>query len=144
MEAFVLAQIAEDWDRQSSVALTMQEMSLPRMQQLLKETYEVLTAYHRQETIPKEVAKILLNMEDFLYFISMIEEKEKGHGYYYWEELYNAINAMRAGFFAGFYPCEYPMLSITDCLDNTFLFDLEHGNIQDYIALFRQVKAQED
>ena len=141
MEAFVLDQIIEDWNKAIYTVLHLEDLSLRRLQNLLKETYEALTAYHRETMVPKEMAAILLNMEDFLHFAAMMEENEKGPGYYYWEELFCLITEMKSGFLTGEYACAYPQIKVADCVDNEFLLDLEQDSLEWYITAFRRTKS---
>jgi hypothetical protein len=75
------------------------------MQTLLKETYLILTTYHKDSLIPKEISKLFLEIEDFLYFSSLMEEKENGLGFYHWQELFHLVKALEKGFFEGKYSC---------------------------------------
>ena len=65
------------WDAEIHSALSLKEPSWPKLQGLLKETYKALTLYHKDGLVPKELARIMLCMDEFLYFTSLMEEKEK-------------------------------------------------------------------
>lgn len=135
--------LIKEWKDMISVVMSLEELSLPKIQELLKETYRILTVFHKSELVPKQISELFLEMENFLYFTSLMEEKEKNTGFYHWQEVFCIVKALEKGFFEGKYRCDFPKLIITDILDNDFLFDFGSDNIEGYIVAFNEVKAQE-
>lgn len=135
--------IISQWQKMTHTVLDLNTFSLKDMQALLKETYLVLTTYHKDSLIPKEISKLFLEIEDFLYFSSLMEEKERGLGYYHWQEIFHLIKSLEKGFFEGKYSCDYPKLIITDVLDNDLLIDLESDHLESYIIAFNELKSME-
>ena len=131
------------WEEMTHTVFELKNFSLEDMQTLLKETYLILTTYHKESLIPKEISKLFLEIEDFLYFSSLMEEKENGLGFYHWQELFHLIKALEKGFFEGKYSCDYPKLIITDVLDNDLLIDLESDYLESYIITFNELKSME-
>lgn len=144
METTALKHLTKQWDDIICGVLHLQELSLSKTQRLLKDTYRALTAFHKEELVPKEISKILLRMEEFLYFASLMEEKEKGKSFYHWEELNYVVNALKKGFFDAEYACDYPKLIVTDVLDNEFLIDLEKDRMECLVTLVQKVKCEEN
>ena len=132
----------ESWDTLTHRVLALEEIPLCQVQALLKDSYALLTRYCQEDLVPKEMAKLLLTMDEYLFFAELMEEKEKGKGYYRWEESFFAVKALKEGFFKGRYPQDYPLLQITDCLDCSCLFDLEKDSMEQYVLLFQQRKAE--
>lgn len=128
------------WEEMTHTVFELKKLSLEDMQTLLKETYLILTTYHKDSLIPKEISKLFLEIEDFLYFSSLMEEKENGLGFYHWQELFHLVKALEKGFFEGKYSCDYPKLIITDVVDNDLLIDLESDRLESYIVTFNELK----
>ena len=128
------------WQEMTHTVFELKKLSLEDMQTLLKETYLILTTYHKDCLIPKEISKLFLEIEDFLYFSSLMEEKENGLGFYHWQELFHLVKALEKGFFEGKYSCDYPKLIITDVVDNDLLIDLESDHLESYIVTFNELK----
>ena len=80
MKCEELEKIADLWDRMTMIAIDMQELPLAELQVLLCDTYRALTQFHKDALVPKEVTQILLNIEEYLYFSSLMEEKEVPEG----------------------------------------------------------------
>lgn len=131
------------WEEMTHTVFELKNFSLEDMQTLLKETYLILTTYHKDSLIPKEISKLFLEIEGFLYFSSLMEEKENGFGFYHWQEIFHLIKALEKGFFEGKYSCDYPKLIITDVLDNDLLIDLESDHLESYIIAFNELKNRE-
>ena len=74
--------IVDEWCEMTNIVLDLKELSFSKIQNLLKETYEILTEYHKEKLIPKEISKLLLEVDSFLYFTSLMEENEKGIDFY--------------------------------------------------------------
>ena len=131
------------WEEMTHTVFELKNFSLEDMQTLLKETYLILTTYHKDSLIPKEISKLFLEIEDFLYFSSLMEEKENGLGFYHWQELFHLVKALEKGFFEGNYSCDFPKLILTDVLDNDLLIDLESDHLETYIIAFNELKSME-
>ncbi len=139
-----MAQLLKQWDEKTSSVLGLEALSLPELWLLVKDTYRVLTAVHKDECVPKEIVGLFLSMEEFLYFASLMEEKETGLGFYHWQELKLIVDALKAGFFKGHYDYAYPQLKVTDPLDNDFLVDFDQNQMEHYVAAVQTVKAEEN
>jgi len=130
--------IANEWSQMSHDILDLKKLSLNRINTLLKETYRILSIYTTDELIPRDICKLIFYMEEFLYFSELMEEKEKGKGYYYFEEFRYLIDTLRDGFFKKEYSNSYPKLIVSDIMDNSYLLDFEEGNFESYVAAVRQ------
>ncbi len=133
--------IAEKWEKQVYAVLDLKKISNKTIQELLKDTYEVLTEFCKKDLVPKEIGKILLNMRDFSYFASIMEENECGAGFYNWEEIHYIVKALEEGFFESKYSYKFPVLFVKDSVDNDFLFDLENDPIEKYFVAIQQARS---
>ena len=76
MDEKVLIQLTTQWSRMTGLVLELRKIPSAELQRLLKETYRVLRFYCKDNLVPKEISKILLEMDEFLYFASLFEKKE--------------------------------------------------------------------
>lgn len=121
-----LERIARQWDELTHTVLECKEISFGEMKDLLRDTYVVLTAFHKDRFVPKEISKILLNMDSFLYFASLMEGQEVAVDFYRYQMLSAVVSALKAGFFAAKYECAYPKLQIYDAERISHIIDLEN------------------
>ena len=138
-----LSTIAEDWANQTHIVLDCKELSLKSMFKLIKDTYKAFTLYHKDELIPKEISKILLNMGEFTYFSALMEDNEMGKGYYHWEEFQYIVTALKEGFLRSKFEAEFPQLVVTDCLDSQYLIDFENDSLEQYILAVQSERGRE-
>ena len=117
--------LINQWKEMTYAVLNLKKISLSEMQELLKETYKLLIKFHKQEVIPKELCKLLLEMDGFLYFSSLMEDKEVGIAFYHYQTVSLIVDAFKKGFFNGEYICSYPELEIIDAKKNTIIIDFE-------------------
>lgn len=117
--------LTERWAQMTHTALELRPIDQAEMQALLRETYAVCTAFHRQKMVPKVMVKLLLEVRDYLYFAGLMEEKETESGAYYIPMVYDVVRALQDGFFSGEYPCPYPMLQLVTDTDTPIVLDLE-------------------
>ena len=114
------------WDNMTYQALSLQEISLSDIQILLKDTYHILTEVHKDELVHKSICKLLLTMDEFLYFSSMIETNEKGVDFYHYQYISNIVSALKTGFFKGEHEESFPKLKVYDSEKNETVVDLEN------------------
>ena len=126
MENKELKQIAYNWKSMTDTVLDLEKFSLSEMQILLSDTYKALRTYHKENVAPKEVSNILLEMYEFLYFTSLMEEKEVGVNFYQYQYISSIVAALRKGFFEADYRCEFPELKILDKNNNEFVINFEN------------------
>lgn len=121
-----LKQIAYNWKSMTDTVLDLEKFSLSEMQILLSDTYKALRTHHKENVAPKEVSNILLEMYEFLYFTSLMEEKEVGVNFYQYQYISSIVAALRKGFFEADYRCEFPELKILDKNNNEFIINFEN------------------
>ena len=125
-----LERIAKQWDEMTHRVLDLQKFSFAEMRNLLRDTYVVLTAFHKDQFVPKQISRILLNMDEFLYFTSLMEGNEVAVDFYRYQALSSVIAALKAGFFAAEYAYTYPRLQICDPKGMSHIVDLEKVDLE--------------
>lgn len=109
----------------SNLALSMEEISLSEMQELLKDTYYALTKIHKDELIPKDACKMLLAIDEFLYFASMTEDSNGSLTSRQYQNIFHIVSALKEGFFNGEYEEPFPKLKTSDFNQNEIVIDFE-------------------
>lgn len=125
-----LSRIAKQWDGMTHTVLDLQKFSFAKMRNLLLDTYAVLTAFYKDQFVPKQISRILLNMDEFLYFTSLMEGNEVAVDFYRYQALSSVVSAMKTGFFAAEYAYAYPQLQICDPKGISHIVDLEKDNLE--------------
>ena len=125
MELEIINKTTYEWHEMTNIILDSKKFSLTVLQNLLKETYVILTEYHRESLVPKEISKLLSEMEGFLYFITIMDEKDLYMDFYYYQYISGIIAALKKGFFNGVYEYSFPKLKILDGKNNGILIDFE-------------------
>lgn len=131
MKCTKLKQLANQWEKMTHTVLALKQIPVENLQNLLKETYKTLVIFHKDELVPKVISKLFLEMEDFLYFSSLMEEKEVGIGYYCYEKVHTIVKALEEGFLNGDFGCEFPKLPIIDVCKAPFIFDFTTDVLDD-------------
>ncbi len=127
-----LTRTLKEWNNMIYTVLNLKEFSLSDIQCLLKQTYGILNEYHKRSFIPKKVAEIILTMDEFLYFASLMEEKEKTVDFYHFQGISSIVRALKEGFFGGRYQPAYPRLQIIGFSDERHILDLENDRLEDF------------
>ena len=120
-----LQQITSVWKSMTYTVLDLEKFSFSEIQILLSDTYQVLRTYHKEDAAPKEVSNILLEMYEFLYFTSLMEEKEVGVNFYQYQYISSIVAALRKGFFEADYDCDFPRLKVLDKDGNEIMINFE-------------------
>jgi hypothetical protein len=113
--------------------LDLKKIPAPQLQNVLKDTYEILYFYHRQDCAPKMVSKLLLVMDEFLYFVSLMEDSEVKKDFYYYQAVSCIAKALKQGYFIGRYDGVFPVLKFLDPTDEPMIIDFESGKIEELL-----------
>lgn len=109
------------------IVLDLKPLPYSEIQNLLKNTYSILTRYRKNALVPKQISKILLAMDEFIYFASLMEEKELSEGYYCSRQIRVIFASLKDGFFKGKYPIEFPNLQILNDFKNSYVINLNEN-----------------
>lgn len=90
--------ITEKWINMTKIVLDLNKITHEQIKCLINETRILLNDYQNDALVPKETIKLFLEMEDFLYFSSLMEEKEVGADFYHYTESYNSIKQLKEDF----------------------------------------------
>ena len=133
MKKEMITQITSDWIQMTHRVLDLKRIPSTEIRDLFRRSYEVLYAYHKEDLIPKELSEMLLGMDGFLYFASLITDKEFDDNPYLYQAVHSIAEALKIGFFEGHYEKEYPLLQAFDPKEKPCVVDLENGYVEDLI-----------
>ena len=130
MKQLSILDTARAWLDLTYVVLDLKKIPARQIQNNLKNTYEILYFYHRQDCAPKMVSKLLLEMDAFLYFVSLMEDGEVEKDFYYFQTVSCIAKALKQGYFLGQYDAVFPVLTFLSPTDEPWIIDLENGKIE--------------
>ena len=137
MERKIFDGIAYVWDRMAVTACCHHTVPLKKMQRLFRETYKALTLFHKGNDAPKGITNMLLYMDNFLHRIAQADGPKKGCIFGILFEHYmvfsDMIEALKEGFLGGEYQTDYPVLSVRDCHNEIYLFDMINDNLKELV-----------
>ena len=137
MERKIFDGIAYVWDRMTVTACCHHTIPFKKMQRLFRETYKALTLFHKGNDAPKGITNMLLYMDNFLHRVAQADGPKKGcifgilFGHYM--VFSDMIEALKEGFLGGEYRTAYPVLSVRDCHNEIYLFDMIHDNLKELV-----------
>lgn len=123
--------VTNEWIEMTHKTLDLKRIPSIEIRDALRKTYDVLIYYHKDEVIPKALCKMLLRMDEFLYFASIITDNEFEDNPYLFQAIHSISKSLKIGFFKGEYESEYPILKIKKTDKNIVDFDLQNGCIED-------------
>ena len=129
-----IRKIADGWSCFSSLLDNSMMFEGYELQELLKATYEVLYKYKSEKLVPKEIFKMLFNMNEL---IGDIENADWLPICDYASVISTFTFTLMSGFLDDDYPCAYPVLNIKDYEEENHAFNLEKDDIGDMIELLR-------
>ena len=131
MKAKTPSQLSACWQQMTHTALDLKQIPSAKLQALLKETYALLTAVCKDELVPREVTRVFLEIEDFIYFAFLMEDKEVGDDFYCYRKLNAIVNALKEGFLNGAYPLLFPLLELKGNHDKPIVFDFNKDKLSE-------------
>ena len=89
-----------EWHQMTNDVLNLKEISPNRTQQLLQQTRLVIASYAKETLVPKAVVKLFGEMDEFLYFASMMEDNEVRMDFYHYQDISCEVKAIKETFYA--------------------------------------------
>ena len=74
METKRIEELTNKWKTVTWNAIELNVVDLSRLQKLFSETYSVLGKFRNEKLVPKEISSLLLEMHDFSWWVSDLEE----------------------------------------------------------------------
>ena len=91
-------------DELTSSLLDLKKQKLSEIAEVLADTAAVTKEYAEGEFIPKELCKLLMSIDDYLYFATFIEDGQL-LDFYCYQAVSNIASAIKKGLFEGDFEC---------------------------------------
>ena len=116
MDSFTIRCAVGEWQRLTTKVMDKKVIKTAEWRGAIDETYRILTAFCGVAFVPKEIAELIVSMDEFLWFATLIEGNEEypSFGMDTYRQIHAAVFSLKSGFFDGEYPCPYPLLQVTD------------------------------
>ena len=121
-----IKRVTEEWDDMTHRVLDLKRIPSIAIRDLFAKSYHVLDYYHKESLVPKELTEMLLEIDGFLYFASLITDNEFDDDPYLYQAIYSVVEALK-------YEYKYPLLKVINPEDSICILDLEKGRIEDLI-----------
>ncbi len=132
MERTELMNLSKEWNELTLKALDLKEIRAEELQDVLKRTYAAFTEFHKSDLVPRELCRIFDEIENFIYFAFLMEDKEVGDDFYCFQKTSCILDAMKQGFFKGKYDCEFPKIKYLNHNCDELIFDFEDDQLKDW------------
>ncbi len=96
-----ITQAVSAWDALTNAVLELKKPDPSAVTACLRESYAVLATFRNSCTVPKDVCRLLLSMEEFLYFCSVFEGKDVPSDFFRFQAISHIASALKSGFFSG-------------------------------------------
>ena len=103
MEIKQIIETTNKWENLIQAVLSLKPLDSFEFVSLLADTYKTIKSFDNKKEVPKEVCKLLITMDEWLYFASLMEEKEVGTDFYNYQATFCIVSAIKNGFFTGDY-----------------------------------------
>ncbi len=95
---------AEGFEALTASLLDTKEQKAAETAPLLADTVRAAMTYKKEELIPKELCRLLLGLDEYLYFASFVEQGEL-LDFYCYQAVSNIASAIKNGLFKGEFEC---------------------------------------
>lgn len=66
--------LTRNWHSLTWKVIEFQKLDIPELQKLFDETYKIIECYSTESLVPKEISGLLLEMHDFSWWVSDLDE----------------------------------------------------------------------
>ena len=66
--------LTRDWHSLTWKVIEFENLNIPELQKLFKETCKIIECYSTESLVPKEISGLLLEMHDFSWWVSDLDE----------------------------------------------------------------------
>lgn len=109
MEIQKIEKLSCEWHELTDKVIEFQEIDLLRLQELFRNSYDVIEAFRKDQLIPKAISKLFLEMNDFAWWVYDLD-KTPLHEFY--QGILTLISALNEHFFV----CDYDVKAITEAI----------------------------
>ena len=125
----------KEWDRINDTIRRVQKTKILELQNVLRITYKVLTELKDESLVPKNTCKLMLIMEEFLFYISAVAVAEELPICDHYQKLFSIIQEMENGFLNSNYQSTYPKFEIKGPSNQGIVFDFENDSLEEFFMI---------
>lgn len=81
MQRRKIEKLIYEWDALTNEVIALNDIALTEVQRLFRETYNSLDIFSKEELVPKSFSKLLLEMNDFGWWVSDLDDTPIHHFY---------------------------------------------------------------
>lgn len=133
---FTFKKLSDQWHQLVEKAKHTEYISYDDLFEVFKATYTVFSSLSEMELVPRKACQILMLMDEFTYYASMMDENYFGDicpGLYY-------LNyALKREFFRGDYQSEFFMGEMPTDI-NAFVLNIEQSSLDEFICFLQSRK----
>ena len=109
MEIKKIEELSCEWHELTDKVIELKKIDLLRLQKLFQNSYDVIEEFRKDQLIPKEISKLLLEMNEFSWWVYDLD-KTPLHEFY--QGILTLISALNEHFFV----CDYDVKAITEAI----------------------------
>ena len=95
MEIKKIQKLSNDWHSATWKVIEFENPGFEKVRKLFKETYEIIEKYSTEKLIPKELSGLLLEMHDFGWWVSDLDDTPL---HFLYQEIVHLINRLNKYF----------------------------------------------
>jgi len=95
MEIKKIEQLIYEWHTVTGEVIGFEKIDFKRIHKLFKESYDVIEEFSKEKLVPKEISDLLIEMNDFGWWVSDLDETPL-HEFY--QEIINLVTALKKYF----------------------------------------------
>ena len=95
MELNKIKELTYAWETLTWKVIDFQDIDRSKLQKLFQDTYELLDEYSLKELVPKEISGLLLEMHDFAWWVSDLDQTPL---YSLYQEIVTIVNKLNKYF----------------------------------------------
>ncbi len=95
-----MRELKSHWNRATRDILELNEIDIEHLRYLFKDTYILLKEYCKNESVPKELFDVLLEMKEWLEFTNTVQDSPYCNLEFY-QQAYTLVYALLRGFSKG-------------------------------------------
>lgn len=144
-----IKQLADKWGEMTTRVRRMEEISYLELHEIFGEVYRTFAALCKEELVPRETCQLILNMDEFETYATMLDETPVNKIY---PGIYHLVKALKYGFLNGIFQSEFVKLKVTtegvqiiETPDEKkmYILDMEKGSIEDFIGFLTGIIGDE-
>lgn len=117
MEIRKIEDLIYDWQAFTNDVIRFENIDFKKLQKLFRETYNVLEEFSKEKLVPKQISKLLIEMNDFGWWVSDLDDTPL-HEFY--QELLSLITGLNKYFLTRDYDVETLKRTIDNITEYTF------------------------